>query len=52
MTKKLGNTSAFIGKVGNDNFGLQLEKAIKEADLDTTDLIKNNKNGTTLSLCH
>lgn len=52
MTKKLGNNSAFIGKVGNDNFGLQLEKAIKEAGLDTTDLIKSDKYGTTLAFVH
>ncbi len=52
MAKKLGNNASFIGKVGNDNFGLQLEKAILDAGLDTTDLIKSNDRGTTLAFVH
>ena len=31
MLQKLGRKTAFIGKVGRDGFGFQLEKALKEA---------------------
>lgn len=52
MTKKLGNNALFIGKVGNDNFGTQLEDTIVKAGLDTRGLVKSNKYSTTLAFVH
>ncbi len=52
MTSKLGHKAYFIGKVGNDNFGLQLEKTVKEAKVNTEGLIKSYDYGTTLAFVH
>ena len=52
MTSKLGHKAYFIGKVGNDNFGLQLEKTVKEAKVNTEGLIISNDYGTTLAFVH
>ncbi len=52
MTKKLGNNASFIGKVGSDKFGLQLENAITTAGVDTSGLIKSDESGTTLAFVH
>ena len=38
MLQKLGRKTAFIGKVGQDGFGLQLEKALKETGISTEGL--------------
>ena len=38
MLQKLGRKTAFIGKVGQDGFGLQLEKALKEIGISTEGL--------------
>ena len=40
MLSKLGKKTSFIGKVGNDAFGVQLEKAIVECGIDSTYLRK------------
>ena len=40
MLTKLGHKTAFIGKVGNDFFGKQLEDAIKEIGINVTGLRK------------
>lgn len=52
MIKKLGYNAAFIGKIGNDNFGKQLENTIVNAGLDTKGLIKSDEVGTTLAFVH
>lgn len=52
MTGKLSHKPTFIGKVGNDNFGKQLEKAIVEAGINTSGLIKSDKYPTTLAFVH
>ncbi|MGD1822506.1 MAG: carbohydrate kinase family protein, partial [Pleomorphochaeta sp.] len=52
MTKKLNNNALFIGKVGDDNFGKQLEDAIVNAGLDTRGLVKSKKYPTTLAFVH
>ena len=52
MTKKLGNNALFIGKVGNDNFGNQLEAAIETAGLNIRGLVKSDKYPTTLAFVH
>ena len=52
MLTKLGQKTAFIGKVGNDFFGKQLEDAIKEIGINVTGLRKDDKVHTTLALVH
>ena len=52
MLSGLGHTTAFIGKVGNDFFGKQLEKAITEVGIDAKGLLKDNDVHTTLALVH
>lgn len=48
----MGKTYAFIGKVGNDMFGTQLENAIAEVGIDTSGLLKDNDVNTTLAFVH
>ena len=52
MLTKLGHQTAFIGKVGNDFFGTQLEDAIREVGINATGLRKDDKVHTTLALVH
>lgn len=52
MLTKLGHKTAFIGKVGNDFFGKQLEDAIKAIGINVTGLRKDDKVHTTLALVH
>lgn len=52
MTNKLGNSASFIGKVGNDAFGKQLEDTLLGAGLITDGLIKSDKYHTTLAFVH
>ena len=41
MLSRLGHRTAFIGKVGNDFFGKQLEDAITEVGIDAAGLLKD-----------
>lgn len=52
MLERLGCKTAFIGKVGNDMFGRQLEKALEEVGIDTIGLVKDKKVHTTLAFVH
>jgi len=49
MLTKLGKSTAFIGKVGNDIFGRQLENAIKQVGIDSSGLVVDNSVNTTLA---
>lgn len=51
MLSRLGHRTAFIGKVGNDFFGKQLEDAITEVGIDAAGLLKDDKVHTTLHWC-
>lgn len=51
MLSKLGNKTAFIGKVGDDFFGKQLRDAITEVGIDRSYLLKDEVH-TTLALVH
>ena len=51
MLSKLGNKTAFIGKVGDDFFGKQLRDAIIEVGIDASYLLKDEVH-TTLALVH
>jgi fructokinase len=52
MLTKLGRSTAFIGKVGDDMFGKQLTKALNEVGIGTEGLVKDNKIHTTLAFVH
>lgn len=52
MAQKLGSSAHFIGKVGNDNFGNQLEATLDEAGINTTSLVKSETEPTTLAFVH
>ncbi|XOQ45141.1 MAG: PfkB domain-containing protein [Clostridium sp.] len=49
MFAKLGGTTAFIGKVGKDAFGLLLKKTMADAGIDTSALLMSEDHPTTLS---
>lgn len=52
MLNKLGDKTAFIGKVGNDCFGKQLKNCIIDCGIDATGLIMDNNAPTTLAIVH
>lgn len=49
---RLGHTTAFIGKVGRDGFGNQLEEALKETGISTDGLLRDENVHTTLAVVH
>lgn len=52
MLGKLGHKPAFIGKIGDDMFGAQLEAAIKEVGIDARGLKRDKEVHTTLAFVH
>ena len=52
MINKLGGKTAFIGKVGDDEFGRFLEKTLVNAGIDTAGLLKDAAYLTTLAFVH
>lgn len=52
MLTRLGKETAFIGKVGEDMFGHQLEAALKEVGIGTEGLKKDCEIHTTLAFVH
>ncbi len=52
ILERLGHKTAFIGKVGKDMFGDQLEKALVEVGISTEGLIKDPDVHTTLAFVH
>lgn len=52
MLTKLGRKTAFIGKVGNDQFGIRLKSALEEVGIDTRNLVMDEKIHTTLAFVH
>jgi fructokinase len=49
---KLGRRTAFIGKVGKDQFGTFLEHTLKTSHIDTSGLIISKEVNTTLAFVH
>lgn len=49
MLKRLGHTTAFIGKVGEDIFGLRLKRELEEIGIDTCGLLSDKEVRTTLA---
>lgn len=52
MLEKLGHKTAFIGKVGEDQFGRQLKNVIVEAGIDASFLKMDEQVHTTLAMVH
>lgn len=52
MLTKLGTKTAFIGKVGNDQFGKLLIDRVSKLGIDTTYLYQDEKVPTTLAFVH
>lgn len=52
MLNKLGKKTAFIGKVGNDNFGRLLADEVKKSGTDVTNLVFDDDVHTTLAFVH
>ncbi len=52
MLSRLGKKTVFIGKVGKDMFGDQLNAALLETGIDTTGLKRDDKIHTTLAFVH
>ena len=52
MLKKLGKKVSFIGKVGQDQFGVQLKEAVEAAGVDTSGLLMDEEVHTTLAFVH
>lgn len=52
MLSRLGKKTAFIGKIGNDIFGSQLEEALHEVGIDTKGLKRDETVNTTLAFVH
>lgn len=49
MLNSLGHKTAFIGKVGQDIFGLKLKKTLEDVGIDTTNLLLDEEARTTLA---
>lgn len=52
MAQKMGAKTAFIGKVGADQFGHQLKATIEGVGIDTKGLLLDSKTPTTLAFVH
>lgn len=49
MNSKLGGTSAFIGKIGNDAFGAYLKDTLNSNNIDTSGLVTDSEVPTTFA---
>lgn len=52
MNARLGGKTAFIGKVGKDNFGDFLRNTMRQSGIDTAGLVADEKLHTTLAFVH
>lgn len=52
MLNKMGKKTAFLGKVGTDQFGVLLKDTLDEAGINTSNLQKDTKVNTTLAFVH
>ncbi len=52
MLQKLGNKTAFIGKVGDDNFGHMLKEVVAAQGIDVSGLVFDSDVPTTLAFVH
>lgn len=52
MLNKLGRNTAFLGKVGKDQFGVLLKDTLDKAGVDTSNLLMDSEINTTLAFVH
>ena len=52
MLENLGKNTAFIGKVGNDQFGKLLKETIESVGIDSSNLVLDEEVNTTLAFVH
>jgi fructokinase len=52
MAQKLGSATAFIGKVGNDQFGVYLGNVLKAQNINIEGLVFSKEYNTTLAFVH
>lgn len=52
MAQKLGSRTAFIGKVGKDQFGIHLGNVLKAQNIDVSGLVYSEEYNTTLAFVH
>lgn len=52
MLARLGRKTAFIGKVGNDQFGHYLKETVEDVGIDTQNLLLDEQVHTTLAFVH
>lgn len=52
LLSRMGKNTAFLGKVGQDGFGDQLEAALKEVGIETRGLRRDSDVHTTLAVVH
>ncbi len=52
LLNKMGKKTAFVGKVGEDQFGRLLKETITEAGIDASNLKMDNEVNTTLAFVH
>ena len=52
ILNQLGNSTAFIGKVGNDTFGRMLAQEVEKSGTDVSNLVFDDKVHTTLAFVH
>lgn len=52
LLNKMGKRTAFLGKVGKDQFGALLRKTITEAGIDASHLLSDDAVNTTLAFVH
>ena len=52
ILRKLGKKTAFIGKVGDDQFGRLLRETIEEAGINSDNLLVDKEINTTLAFVH
>lgn len=52
MNARLGGKTAFIGKVGEDDFGFFLKKTLQDAGIDVSGLLMTKEANTTLAFVH
>lgn len=52
MAKSMGAETAFVGKVGHDQFGITLKKTLEEAGINVQGLIMSDESPTTLAFVH
>ena len=52
LLNKMGKKTAFVGKVGEDQFGRLLKETITEAGIDASNLKMDSEVNTTLAFVH